>query len=77
MSRYSSHKKTPPHLSNDTNGEGIDYKDLIKLKGYLSETGKIVPSRTTGISAKTQRQLTLAIKRARGLALLPYCDRHK
>ena len=54
----------------------IDYKDLNTLKAYVSETGKIVPSRITGTKAKYQRQLSTAIKRARFLALLPYTDRH-
>ncbi|WP_455200101.1 30S ribosomal protein S18 [Kaarinaea lacus] len=55
----------------------IDYKDLQTLKAYVTETGKIVPSRITGTSAKYQRQLATAIKRARMLALLPYSDSHK
>ena len=55
----------------------IDYKDLNTLKAYVSESGKIVPSRITGTKAKYQRQLTAAIKRARALALLPYTDSHK
>ncbi len=55
----------------------IDYKDLDTLKAYISETGKIVPSRITGTKAKYQRQLSSAIKRARYLALLPYTDAHK
>ena len=54
----------------------IDYKDLNTLKAYVSETGKIVPSRITGTKAKYQRQLGTAIKRARFLALLPYTDSH-
>jgi len=54
----------------------IDYKDLNLLKSYVSESGKVVPSRITGTSAKYQRQLTQAIKRARYLALLPYTDGH-
>lgn len=54
----------------------IDYKDLDILKAYVSENGKIVPSRITGTSAKYQRQLATAIKRARFLALLPYTDQH-
>ena len=54
----------------------IDYKDLNLLKQYVSESGKIVPSRITGTSAKYQRQLAEAVKRARYLALLPYTDRH-
>ncbi|MFT6593497.1 MAG: small subunit ribosomal protein S18 [Zhongshania sp.] len=55
----------------------IDYKDLETLKAYVSETGKIVPSRITGTNAKYQRQLSTAIKRARFLSLLPYTDSHK
>jgi small subunit ribosomal protein S18 len=54
----------------------IDYKDIDTLREFVSETGKIVPSRITGTSAKYQRQLTTAIKRARFLALLPFCDAH-
>lgn len=54
----------------------IDYKDLETLKGYITETGKIVPSRITGTKARYQRQLATAIKRARYLALLPYTDSH-
>ncbi len=54
----------------------IDYKDIATLKQYVTETGKIVPSRITGTRAKYQRQLSAAIKRARYLALLPYTDRH-
>lgn len=56
--------------------EEIDYKDLNLLKGYITETGKIVPSRITGTSARYQRQLARAVKRARYLALLPYSDLH-
>lgn len=54
----------------------IDYKDLDTLKGYITETGKIVPSRISGTNARYQRQLATAIKRARFLALLPYSDSH-
>lgn len=54
----------------------IDYKDLNTLRAYITETGKIVPSRITGTRARYQRQLSTAIKRARYLALLPYTDRH-
>lgn len=54
----------------------IDYKDINLLKGFVTETGKIVPSRITGTKAYYQRMLALAIKRARFLALIPYCDRH-
>jgi len=54
----------------------IDFKDLETLKGYITETGKIVPSRITGTKAKYQRQLATAIKRARFIAILPYTDNH-
>src|SRR5262245_24103818 len=54
----------------------IDYKDLATLKGYVTETGKIVPSRITGTKSFYQRQLAVAVKRARFLALLPYTDQH-
>ncbi|XOV86031.1 MAG: 30S ribosomal protein S18 [Pseudomonadota bacterium] len=54
----------------------IDYKDIEVLKQYVSETGKIVPSRITGTKARYQRQLAKAIKRARFLALIPYTDSH-
>ncbi len=52
--------------------ESIDYKDIPRLRRYLSERAKIVPRRVTGTCAKHQRQLTVAIKRARHLAFLPY-----
>ena len=54
----------------------IDYKDINTLKAYITETGKIVPSRISGTKAKYQRQLAAAIKRARYLSLLPYSDAH-
>ena len=55
----------------------IDYKDLELLKKFVTETGKIVPSRITGTKAKYQRRLGEAIKLARYLSLIPYCDSHK
>jgi small subunit ribosomal protein S18 len=55
----------------------IDYKDLDTLRQFIGETGKIVPSRITGASARFQRNLAKEIKRARYLALLPYTDQHK
>ena len=55
----------------------IDYKDLDVLKDFIQENGKIMPGRVTGTKARYQRQLTTAIKRARFLALLPYCDLHE
>jgi small subunit ribosomal protein S18 len=56
--------------------EEIDYKDIATLKNYISDTGKIVPSRITGTKARYQRQLSTAVKRARYMALLPYTDQH-
>ncbi len=56
--------------------EEIDYKDLNTLKAYITESGKIVPARISGTKARYQRQLATAIKRARYLALVPYCDAH-
>lgn len=55
----------------------IDYKDVFLLKGFITETGKIVPSRITGTRSRYQRMLAQAIKRARFIGLLPYCDRHE
>tara|TARA_B100000929_G_scaffold270494_1_gene240689 strand:+ start:503 stop:727 length:225 start_codon:yes stop_codon:yes gene_type:complete len=54
----------------------IDYKDLNTLKNYVSESGKIIPSRISGTKTRYQRQLTTAIKRARYLALMHYSDAH-
>ena len=56
----------------DKTNAGIDYKDVNKLKRYVSERGKILPRRVTGTCAKHQRELTTAIKRARQAALLPF-----
>lgn len=56
----------------DKTNAGIDYKDVNKLKRYVSERGKILPRRITGNCAKHQRALTVAIKRARHIALMPY-----
>ncbi|MDH0868032.1 30S ribosomal protein S18 [Mitsuaria sp. GD03876] len=57
--------------------EQIDYKDVDVLRDFVSENGKIVPARLTGTRAFFQRQLSVCIKRARYLALLPYSDQHK
>jgi len=57
--------------------EQIDYKDVDVLRDFISENGKIVPARLTGTRAFFQRQLSVCIKRARYLALLPYSDQHK
>ncbi len=63
-------RKTCPFSSD--NSPKIDYKDVRLLQRYVSERGKIVPSRITAVSAKKQRELAKAIKRARFLGLLPY-----
>jgi small subunit ribosomal protein S18 len=55
----------------------IDYKDLDTLRQFIGESGKIVPSRITGATARFQRRLAKEIKRARFLALIPYTDQHK
>jgi small subunit ribosomal protein S18 len=74
MSRFFRRKKYCKFTAEKT--VQIDYKDLITLKQYITETGKIVPSRITGTRPFYQRQLQLAVKRARFLALLPYTDQH-
>ena len=63
-------RKTCPFSG--SNAPTIDYKDVRLLSRFISERGKIVPSRITAVSAKKQRELAQAIKRARNLALLPY-----
>ena len=74
MARYFRRKKFCKFTADGV--EQIDYKDLSTLKNYISETGKIVPSRITGTRSFYQRQLAEAVKRARFLALLPYTDQH-
>src|SRR5271156_702054 len=69
MARFFRRKKFCRFTADDV--KQIDYKDLATLKSYITETGKIVPSRITGTRAHYQRQLRLAIRRARFLALLP------
>lgn len=55
----------------------VDYKQVDLLKDFISENGKIIPARITGTKVFYQRQLAVAVKRARFLALLPYTDQHK
>lgn len=74
MSNYFRRKKYCRFTAEGT--QEIDYKDLATLHNYIMESGRIVPSRITGTGAKYQRMLAKAIKLARYLALLPYCDRH-
>ncbi len=54
----------------------VDYKDINILKEFISENGKLIPARITGTKTHYQRQLSVAVKRARFLALLPYTDLH-
>ena len=54
----------------------VDYKDLNILKEFVSENGKLIPARITGTKSRFQRQLSVAVKRARFLALMPYTDLH-
>jgi small subunit ribosomal protein S18 len=75
MSRYFRRRKYCRFTAEGV--DEIDYKDLDTLRDYITETGKIVPSRITGTKAKYQRQLSTAIKRARYVALLPYTDQHQ
>ncbi len=74
MARYFRRKKFCRFTAEKT--KEIDYKDLATLKNYITETGKIIPSRITGTRARYQRQLASAVKRARFLALIPYSDAH-
>ena len=74
MARYFRRKKFCKFTADGV--DTIDYKDLGTLKNYVTETGKIVPSRITGTRSFYQRQLAAAVKRARFLALLPYTDQH-
>jgi small subunit ribosomal protein S18 len=76
MAGYSKQKKFSRSFSDENVSLNVDYKDVSGLRTHLTETGKMVPSRITGISAKTQRRLNKAIKYARYLALIPYCDNH-
>lgn len=55
----------------------IDYKNIDLLKKFLTDAGKIIPGRVTGVSSKAQRKITEEIKLARYLSLIPYCDHHK
>lgn len=72
--RFSSRKKVCSFCVDKI--DVIDYKDPLKLRRYVSERGKIEPRRKTGTCARHQRRLTVAIKRARHLALLPYTADH-
>ena len=69
---YNMSRRTPSPINP---AERVDYKDVRKLQRFLTERGKILPRRATGLSAKQQRQVARAIKRARHIALLPYVKR--
>ena len=75
MASYFQRKKVISFKKDDI--ERITYQNLDVLKDFVMESGRIVPSRITGVQARYQRLLAKAIKRARFLALLPYCDRHE
>ena len=70
---FSFRRKTCPFSG--TNAPKIDYKDIKLLSRYISEGGRIMPSRITAVSSKKQRELAAAVKRARFMALLPYVVR--
>lgn len=76
MAGYSRQRKYSKASTEEAVSFVVDYKDINSLRNHLTETGKIVPSRITGMSAKLQRRLGKAIKYARYLALIPYCDTH-
>lgn len=69
MAHYIRYKKFPTTFKKD-----VDYKDLVTLKIYLMESGRIIPSRISNVPPKMQRKLTNAVKIARFLALIPYTD---
>ncbi len=75
MTAYFRRKKVC-RLSAEDSAE-IDYKDVNLLNNFISETDKIVPSRITGTRARYQRRVAQAIKRARFIGLMPYCDSHR
>ena len=70
--KHNKNKKKVCAFCEDKNCKFIDYKDVNRLKKYVTENGKIIPSRQTGTCSRHQRELTVAIKRARNMALLPF-----
>jgi len=74
MATYSRRKKMCYFTANKI--EEVDYKDVGMLRKFIMDNGKIVPSRITGTKANYQRKLSNAVKLARFIALLPFCDRH-
>ena len=76
MARQTFKRRKFCRFTAEKNQEG-DYKQVDLLKDFITENGKIIPARITGTKAHYQRQLAVAVKRARFLALLPYTDQHK
>ena len=74
--RNKSSRKSCPFVSGRVAIDSIDYKNYKLLKKFITENGKIVPSRITGVSNKYQHLIARSIKVARYLALIPYCDNH-
>ena len=70
--KHNKNKKKVCAFCDDKNLRHIDYKDVNRLKKFVTEGGKIIPSRQTGTCSRHQRELTVAIKRARNMALLPF-----
>ena len=70
--QHNKNKKKVCAFCEDKNCKFIDYKDVNRLKKFVTEKGKIIPSRQTGTCSRHQRELTTAIKRARNIALLPF-----
>ena len=70
--KHNKNKKKVCAFCEDKNCKFIDYKDVNRLKKFVTEKGKIIPSRQTGTCSRHQRELTVAIKRARNIALLPF-----
>ena len=70
--KHNKNKKKVCAFCEDKNCKFIDYKDVNRLKKFVTEKGKIIPSRQTGTCSRHQRELTTAIKRARNIALLPF-----
>ena len=70
--KHTKNKKKVCAFCDDKNLKVIDYKDVNRLKKFVTESGKILPSRQTGTCSRHQRELTVAIKRARNIALLPF-----
>ena len=71
-----SHFKRKSLVRVSEGGHSVDYKDINTIRNFITESGKIVPRRITGVNAAYQRAMSQAIKRARFLALIPFCDSH-